>query len=119
MNKLVKQVNQPVNYLVNGAVYFGSKGLTALKSDWDKSFGVNVIGYSNMVQACHSHMRSIEGIYSKSIVNIASISAHRVCAMCVCISTKLDHLSQTIVILVNYLCNYFQNLHVVLIISYF
>ena len=66
-----------LNYLVNSAVYFGSKGLNAEEQDWDKSFSINSVGYSNMVQATYEKMKMIEGIYGKSIVNLASISAHR------------------------------------------
>ncbi len=66
--------NGRIHYLVNCAVYFGSKGLSAGKSDWDKSFSINVVGYANMVQACHEHMRNLPG--DKSVVNIASISGH-------------------------------------------
>ena len=68
-------VTSSVNYLINCAVYFGSKSLNAGKKDWDKSFGVNVIGYSNMVQACHPYMSKITG--DKSILNLSSISGHR------------------------------------------
>ena len=64
-----------IHYLVNCAGYFGSKSLNAEKSDWEKSFSVNVMGYANMVQACHPYMRYVSG--DKSIVNVASISAHR------------------------------------------
>ena len=74
--KTVAQANAgQIHNLVNCAVYFGSKGLTAEKEDWDKSFSVNVMGYSNMVQACYDYMREVGG--DKSIVNIASISGHR------------------------------------------
>lgn len=31
-------------------------GLDSSKEDWDRVLGVNVIGYSNMVQACHPFM---------------------------------------------------------------
>ena len=62
---------------MNGAVYFGSKGMTAEKQDWDKSFGVNCVGYANMVQATNQPMKSIQGIHGKAIVNIASISSFR------------------------------------------
>ena len=51
------------------------KGLTAEKSDWDRSFGVNVVGYANTVQAAFEYMKSTPG--DKSVVNIASISGHR------------------------------------------
>lgn len=71
--KTVAQENSGViHYLVNCAVYFGSKGLNANKSDWEKSFSVNVVGYSNMVQVCHLYMTQTPG--DKSIVNIASVS---------------------------------------------
>ena len=65
-----------VHFLVNGAAYFGSKGLSAEKKDWDKTLSVNVVGYSNMVQACYPYMSKLPG--DKSIVNVASISGHRV-----------------------------------------
>lgn len=70
--------NSTLNYLVNGAVYFGSKGLEAKRQDWDKSFAVNVIGYANMLQAVYPHMIRIPGSHGKAVVNIASISAHKV-----------------------------------------
>ena len=63
-----------LNYLVNSVAYFGSKGVTAERKDWDKSFSVNAIGYANMVQACHQYMKETPG--DKSIVNVASISGH-------------------------------------------
>lgn len=63
-----------LHYLVNCAAYFVFKGLTSTKEDWDKALSVNVVGYSNMVQACHPFMKEIAG--DKSVVNIASMSAH-------------------------------------------
>ena len=66
-----------VHLLINCAAYFGSKGNTAEKADWDKTFSVNVVGYSNMVQACCRYMKEMKAV-DKSIVNIASISGHRV-----------------------------------------
>ncbi len=66
-----------MNYLVNAAAYFGSKGITAEKEDWEKSFGVNTVGYANMVQAVNEPMKNIDGNYGKSIVNVSSISAYR------------------------------------------
>lgn len=58
-----------IRLLVNSAVYFGLKGITAENSDWERSFAVNVIGYANTVQAVYEYMKDIEG--DKSIVNIA------------------------------------------------
>lgn len=75
VKKVAEANSGQVHYLVNCAAYFGSKALTAEKQDWDKSLSVNVVGYSNMVQACHEHMSKMSG--DKSIVNIASISGHR------------------------------------------
>ena len=63
-----------LHFLVNCAVYFGSLGLTASKKDWDKTLSVNVVGYSNMVQACHPYMQATRG--DKSILNMASLSGH-------------------------------------------
>jgi len=68
--------NGLVHFLVNCAVYFGSKGLTAEKEDWHKTFSVNVVGYANMVQACYPYMKEMKGV-EKSVVNVASISGHR------------------------------------------
>lgn len=62
-----------LHYLLNGAAYFGCKGLDATKSDWDKTLSVNVVGYSNMVQSCHPYMKATPG--DKSIVNISSAAA--------------------------------------------
>ncbi|XP_013393262.1 uncharacterized protein LOC106160989 [Lingula anatina] len=64
-----------INYVVNSAVYFGSKALDAEKDDWQKTMSVNVQGVANMVQACHPHMKKAsEG--DRAIVNIGSISSH-------------------------------------------
>ncbi len=65
-----------VHYLVNCAAYFGHKGVfEAEKKDWEKTLGVNVVGYSNMVQACHPYMSKLPG--DKSIVNLSSGSGYR------------------------------------------
>ena len=50
VSAVAKQHGGRINYLVNCAVYFGSKGITAEPKDWDKTFSVNVRGYANMVQ---------------------------------------------------------------------
>ncbi len=62
-----------VDYLVNDAVSFIAKGLDVTDADWDRSLGVNVRGYANMVQACYPFMRAAS---FGAIVNLASISAH-------------------------------------------
>lgn len=63
-----------VDYLVNSAVSFLTKGLDATTADWERSLGVNVRGGANMVQACHPFMKANEG--GGAVVNIASISGH-------------------------------------------
>lgn len=74
--KTVAEANSDqIHSLVNCVAYFGSKGITAEKEDWDKSFSVNVVGYANMVQACYEYMKKMPG--EKSIVHTASISGHR------------------------------------------
>jgi NAD(P)-dependent dehydrogenase (short-subunit alcohol dehydrogenase family) len=60
-----------IDCLLNNAVSFISKGLDATTADWERSLGVNVRGYANMVQACFEPMRKQGG----AIVNISSISA--------------------------------------------
>ena len=72
--QFVQMNDGKLHFLVNCAVYFGSKGLTAEKKDWDKSFGVNVVGYSNMVQSCYEYMKGVPG--DKSIVNLSSASGY-------------------------------------------
>ena len=62
-----------VDYLVNCAASFISKGLDVTPADWERSLGVNVRGYANMVQACFEPMRAAGG---GAVVNITSISAH-------------------------------------------
>ena len=62
-----------LDFLVNNAVSFIAKGLDATPADWQKSLGVNVQGYANMVQACHEPMRTTG---AGAIVNLASISGH-------------------------------------------
>ena len=77
VNTFAAKYSNKINYLVNSAVYFGSKGITAEKEDWDKSLSVNVVGYANMAQACHHHIVAVSGEHGKSVVNVASISGHR------------------------------------------
>jgi NAD(P)-dependent dehydrogenase (short-subunit alcohol dehydrogenase family) len=62
-----------LDYLVNNAVSFITAGLDVTTEQWERSLGVNVRGYANMVQAAHAPMRDSGG---GAIVNIASISAH-------------------------------------------
>ncbi|HVU13967.1 MAG TPA: glucose 1-dehydrogenase [Phototrophicaceae bacterium] len=62
-----------LDFLVNDAVSFISKGLDVTTTDWERSLGVNVRGYANMVQSCYPHLRQQQG---SAVVNIASISAH-------------------------------------------
>jgi NAD(P)-dependent dehydrogenase (short-subunit alcohol dehydrogenase family) len=62
-----------VDYLVNSAVSFISRGLDVTNEEWQRSLGVNVIGCANMAQACYPHMKAVGG---GAIVNISSISGH-------------------------------------------
>ena len=66
--------NGKLHFLVNCAVVFDGKGLTAEKKDWDKSFSVNVVGYANMVQSCYEYMKNVPG--DKAIVNLASAEGY-------------------------------------------
>lgn len=62
-----------IDFLVNNAVSFISKGLDVTAADWNRSLGVNVQGYANMVQVCHPALKQSQ---DTAIVNVASISAH-------------------------------------------
>jgi NAD(P)-dependent dehydrogenase (short-subunit alcohol dehydrogenase family) len=62
-----------LDYLVNSAVSFISKGLDSTTEDWDRSLGVNVRGCANMAQASYPAMKAAGG---GAIVNISSISGH-------------------------------------------
>ena len=72
VQQVVAQLGR-VDYLVNSAASFIGKGLDVTTADWERSLGVNVRGYANMVQAVHAPMRAAGG---GAIVNIASISGH-------------------------------------------
>jgi NAD(P)-dependent dehydrogenase (short-subunit alcohol dehydrogenase family) len=62
-----------VNILVNNAAAFVfGKVEDVTPADWQHVFGVNVIGYANMVRECLPELRKNGG---GSIVNIASISS--------------------------------------------
>ncbi len=71
--KLFFKVTGRLDYLVNNAASFLSKGVDAEESDWNLSLGVNVRGCANMAKACHDPMKQSGG---GAIVNIASISGH-------------------------------------------
>ncbi|OGG54368.1 MAG: hypothetical protein A3F84_09065 [Candidatus Handelsmanbacteria bacterium RIFCSPLOWO2_12_FULL_64_10] len=62
-----------LDFLVNNAASFLARGLNATTADWERSLGVNVRGYANMVQACFGPMRRAGG---GAVVNVASISGH-------------------------------------------
>jgi NAD(P)-dependent dehydrogenase (short-subunit alcohol dehydrogenase family) len=62
-----------LDYLVNNAASFLSKGLDATRDEWDHALAVNVRGCAQMAQACFPAMKSSGG---GAIVNIASISGH-------------------------------------------
>jgi NAD(P)-dependent dehydrogenase (short-subunit alcohol dehydrogenase family) len=60
-----------IDCLVNSAASFIAEGLGVSEGDWERSLGVNVRGYGNMVQAATSHMKP-----GSAIVNVSSVSAH-------------------------------------------
>jgi len=72
VGQLVQEYRR-LDTLVNNAVSFIAKGLDVTTAEWERSLGVNVRGYGNMVQACHGPMKASGG---GAIVNIASVSAH-------------------------------------------
>ena len=76
VSAVARQHGGSINYLMNCAVYFGSKGITAEPKDWDKTFAVNARGYAKMVQACLDPMKSIPGRNGKAVVNVASVAGY-------------------------------------------
>lgn len=62
-----------IDFLLNNAVSFIAKGLDVTDAEWERSLGVNVRGYANMVQAVYPTMKQTK---RGAIVNIASVSAH-------------------------------------------
>ncbi len=72
LKEIIAEVGR-VDFLVNDAASFVSKGLDVTTTDWERSLGVNVRGYANMVQACLEPMRAAGG---GAVVNVASISGH-------------------------------------------
>ncbi len=62
-----------LDYLVNNAASFLSKGMDATTEEWDHALGVNVRGYAQMAAACFAPMKAAGG---GAIVNLSSISGH-------------------------------------------
>src|SRR5262245_28913377 len=62
-----------LDYLVNNAFSFISKGLDATPQDWDTSLRVGPVAYAHMAQSAVPAMRQSGG---GAIVNISSISAY-------------------------------------------
>jgi len=75
IESFVKETGGKIHCLINNAVFFGSKGVNAEPSDFDKSFSVNVTAGATMANACLKYMLAAGG-KNCSIVNNASISAH-------------------------------------------
>ncbi len=62
-----------LDYLVNNAASFLSKGMDATTEEWNHALGVNVRGYAQMAAACFPPIKAAGG---GAIVNISSISGH-------------------------------------------
>ena len=62
-----------LDYLVNNAASFLSKGMDATTEEWDHALSVNVRGYAQMTAACFEPMKAAGG---GAIVNLSSISGH-------------------------------------------
>jgi len=57
VKKVAEEHEGKIHFLVNNAgIGAPRKGLDSSKEDWDRVLGINVIGYSNMVQACYPYM---------------------------------------------------------------
>lgn len=62
-----------LNFLVNNAFSFVSKGLDAEREDWDRVMHVGPVAYGTMAKYCTPHMRKAR---DGAIVNVSSISGH-------------------------------------------
>ena len=62
-----------LNFLVNNAFSFVSKGLDVSREDWDRVMHVGPVAYATMAKYSTPHMREAKG---GAIVNVSSISAH-------------------------------------------
>lgn len=69
-DEAVKAFGQ-LNILINNGAAFVLKGLEASVADWQKSFGVNVVGTALMSRFASEHMKQAGG---GAIVNLGSIS---------------------------------------------
>ncbi len=61
-----------LDYLVNNAFSFVSRGIDAGSDDWHQALFVGPVAYARTVQAARPHLAESRG----SVVNVASISAH-------------------------------------------
>ena len=62
-----------VDYLVNNAFSFVSRGLDATREDWDRILDVGPVAFATMAQSAAEPMKHRGG---GAIVNISSVSAH-------------------------------------------
>ena len=62
-----------LDFLVNNAFSFVSKGLDATKEDWDRILSAGPVAFANMAKYAVPYLRKTG---SGAIVNISSISAH-------------------------------------------
>ncbi|KAL9985003.1 hypothetical protein ACROYT_G007361 [Oculina patagonica] len=77
VKKVAEDHEGKIHFLVNNAAIGAPcKGLDSSKADWDRVLGINLIGYSNMVQACYPFMTKAEP-WDCAVVNISSVQAHR------------------------------------------
>ncbi|MGQ3675819.1 SDR family oxidoreductase [Xanthobacter sp. TB0139] len=61
-----------IDYLVNAAACYADHGPDSPRTDWARSFDVNVFGAAGMIRACRPHMAAQGG---GSVVNVTSVSA--------------------------------------------
>jgi len=77
VKKVAEQYEGKIHFLVNNAGVAPTRsGLDSSKEDWERILGINVIGYSNMVQACFPFMTEAEA-WDCAVVNISSVQSHR------------------------------------------
>lgn len=62
-----------LNFLVNNAFSFVSKGMDVTREDWDRVMHAGPVAYATMAKYAAPHMHKAKG---GAIVNVSSISAH-------------------------------------------
>ncbi|XP_078360015.1 3-oxoacyl-[acyl-carrier-protein] reductase FabG-like [Oculina patagonica] len=85
VKKVAEDHEGKIHFLVNNAAISAPcKGLDSSKKDWDRLLGINLIGYSNMVQACYPFMTKGTLLHGHVLVVLCQLSVVEAHTPCVC-----------------------------------